>query len=168
MHMKAKITKSEAARRLRVTNSAITSYLKRGMPVNRDGLLDWAHVKRWHSNNIIRAQKLRGRRPIAKDRHASNGTGDLASLANTRIERERVRLKREQLELDEATGKLVDREDVSARYNARVIQVRNSLRRVPAILAQSIAIETDPARCQKLVAAAIDAALEEMADEAQN
>jgi hypothetical protein len=163
----ATITKSEAARRLKVVNSVITSYLKRGMPVNRDGSLNWAKVKNWHSDNIVGAQKLRGRRPITKARHARNGN-DLASLAETRIERERVRLKKEQLELAQAEGALVNRLGVSARYNARVIQTRNALRRIPAILAQSIAMESDPAQCQKLMAEAVDHALQELADEAQN
>ena len=160
-----RITKGEAAKRLRVVRSSISSYVNRGMPVGADGLLDWKRVKKWHADNIVGAQKLRGRRPIAKDKH---GAGDLASLADTRIERERLRLKREQLEFDEAMGALVDRQEVSTRYNARIAQARNALRRIPTILAQSIAIETDPVRCQKLVAEAIDAALQELADEAQD
>jgi hypothetical protein len=166
MRLTNRISKSEAARRLKVTCSSITGYIAKGMPTRKDGKVDWSRVKRWHHDNILGGQRARGRRPIAKGKHASNGSGDLASLAETRIQRERIRLRKEELELAQAEGALVNRLDVSARYNARVIQARNSLRRIPAILAQSIAIETDPAQCQKLMTEAIDHALQGLADEA--
>jgi hypothetical protein len=42
-----KITKSEAASRWNISAATVSKYMKKGMPVRPDGLLDWAAVSKW-------------------------------------------------------------------------------------------------------------------------
>jgi hypothetical protein len=155
------IIKSELAKRLGVSPPAISKYIRQGMPVRADGRIDYRAAKKWHAANVVGKSMLRGRVPVSKPKQANPS---LRSLAETKIQRERVRLEKEELELERAKGAVVDRSEVSGKYAALIVQFRNRALRLPTTLAPRVAAETDTSACQRILEGAIREALQELAD----
>jgi hypothetical protein len=63
------ISKSEAARRWKISSSMVTKYIRdEGCPVRDDGRLDWELVDRWRKDNVLshRSGSYKSRKRAAK------------------------------------------------------------------------------------------------------
>ena len=74
------ISKSELARRLKVSKTMVTKYVQRGLPTTVDGKVEWAAAKDWLANNNI--PQLSGSHEHRRSCHASAARQTPEDFAN--------------------------------------------------------------------------------------
>jgi hypothetical protein len=111
------ISKSGLARRLQVSASRVSEFVRLGLPQRPDGLLDQAAALEWISANVAHGER---RRPIVRLGGRPNGRPPLAppkdgsaSYGETRRLLEVLKAQRLKLEVDRLRGRLLDREEVT-------------------------------------------------------
>jgi hypothetical protein len=112
------ITKTALARRLRISASRVSEFVRLGLPQRPDGLLDQAAALEWISANVSREPQRR--RPIVRLGGRPNGRPPLAapkdgsaSYGEARRLLEVLKAQRLKLEVDRLRGRLLEREDVT-------------------------------------------------------
>jgi phage terminase Nu1 subunit (DNA packaging protein) len=139
------IRKADLAHELGVRPSAVSNWVSRGMPVQRNGLLNREEALRWVNRNIvpqIGSRRLKGgaiagallRKTRKRGDRANGGGGpDTVVLdpAQERARRDRAQAERIERENLLAQGKLVWVDDVAAEYAAACAVVRAKLLSLP-------------------------------------
>jgi hypothetical protein len=108
------VTKSDLARRLKISASRVSAFVQRGLPQRPDGLLDQAVALDWIEKNIARTERRRpivggkpnGRPPLAPPKDGS------ASYSEARRLLEVLKAQRLKLQVDALRGRLVEREQI--------------------------------------------------------
>jgi hypothetical protein len=142
------ITKTDLARRLKISASRVSTFVQRGLPVRPDGLLDQAAALEWISANVARTERRRpivqggrpnGRPPLAAPKDGSASYGEARRLY------EILKTQRLKLEVDKLRGRLLEREDVTTEIFELGRQYRDAWlnwpSRVAALLAAKWGIE---------------------------
>jgi hypothetical protein len=166
----------EMAAALGVAKSEVHRQKQKGMPMHS---ADAARV--WRAEHLD-AGRVKGARmsidekplpqPAAPAASASadeaadpvDDSSDSAEYRQHRATRERLRAKREQLELDQLRGSLVDAAEVSRLRFTEFRGLRDALGNIGARIKDACAVEADPLRCQQLIDSEIDATLAAFAD----
>jgi len=108
--------------------------------------------------------------PKEQDRVALSRNGGTAAierpvseLGKLQMERERIRIKREQAELEELEGKLVQIDEVRAYESAMFAQVRSAMLVIGSELRDDLAALTNPAQIEALINGRVNQALLKLA-----
>lgn len=166
----------EYARHRGVTLQAVQKAIKAGRikPVDVEGKpkIDAAQADRdWQENTDPAKQSLlysagsvptgeaggAPTAPPASDDEAdevaekSNADDDTAAYRRERAEREAIRRQKEQIELDQLRGRVVDKDEVARLRFTEFRSLRDALGNLGARIKDALAAETDPLRCEQLV-----------------
>jgi hypothetical protein len=106
------ISKAGFAKKLGVSKARITAYCQKGMPVLASGLLDESVAREWVRKSILPKPEP--------------GTSDGARLVNVRTAHELVRVRLDQLDLEQRQGKLVNLDEVSRGWVGKITEARNA------------------------------------------
>lgn len=87
----------------------------------------------------------------------------VSELGKLQMERERIRIKIDQAQLDELEGKLVPLDTVRAYESAMFAQVRSSMLVIGSELRDDLAGLTDPAQIEKMINGRVNQALMKLA-----
>lgn len=90
---------------------------------------------------------------------------DTATYRRERAEREKLRRQREEIELAQLRGSLVDRAEVARLRFTEFRALRDALGNLGPRLAPTVALETDALRCEQLYADALEEVLAAFADQ---
>lgn len=136
----AGLTAKQVAEQVGVTNKAVYDAVLRGSLERRpDGLFDAEAVQSWRANRDDRRDPLEGpRRRVGRPPREAAEPGKVA-LGEARRRRELVRLEKEQLELRQLRGELVDVEAVRAAVFDLARQERASWEHFPLWAAPRVA-----------------------------
>lgn len=144
------ITKSELARRLKVSRARVTVYVRRGLPVLQNGKLDEQAAFSWVRSSVA-------------PRGNSNSTAG-ARLVAIRCRRETAAAEREELELKLRRGQLLERAGVERAWSRLILEARTRLLAIPDRVAPKIpALSGDVAAVRQFVRCEIHEALAELA-----
>ena len=178
---------TELASALGLTPAAVSKLKKQGMPVDsveaarlwRERTLDLSRTKTGRIDRpALFEASANGSTPAAAD----SGVGEVATLATSpaapvqtpedtpepgdtseyrqaRAAREKTRAEREELELSELRGRLLDVEEASRLAFTAFRALRDALQNVPARLKDQLAAETDAFRVEQLLEVEITAVL---------
>jgi hypothetical protein len=143
----------EYARYRGVTHRAVQKALRAGrITAAADGRINVARADAlWSANTRPRVAS-----PGAFDSEAGQ------AYAQARIILEHIRAKREKLEYEVESGVLISADKVRADTFALARRVRDRVLAIPARLAPVLAAISDPAECERLLAAEMSKACEEL------
>jgi hypothetical protein len=137
------ISKSALARRLGLSASRVSEFVRLGLPQRPDGLLDQAAALAWISANVARTERRRaivrpggrpnGRPPNAPPKDGSSTYGEARRLYEV------LKAQRLKLEVDRLRGKLLEREDVTTEVFELGRQYRDSWLNWPSRVAAVLA-----------------------------
>lgn len=101
------------------------------------------------------------------DEPAAGGStdDDTKAYRAERAQRERIRREREQIELDQLRGSLVDKADVARLRFTEFRALRDALGNVASRIKDAVAAESDALRCEQLIDREISARLADFADQ---
>lgn len=161
------ISVREAARRLGVHHAAVQKRIKGGtLDPLPDGKLEWSTVEKQWTRNRDQSQVRTGATaarthsaPIPVSRIGQSER----NFADAKTKREYVRLEREALELKRLKGELASIGEINAFVAGMIIRSRDILMRIAPELKDRLAEQSNPHECEKLVAAEITRALNELA-----
>lgn len=88
----------------------------------------------------------------------------IADLRRARAAREKIRVEREQLELDQLAGRLIELDDAKRLAFTAFRTLRDAILNVPARLKDELAAEPDPLRVEQLLERELAGALEAVAE----
>jgi len=161
---------------LGVSHTAVNYAARRGrIPRLPDGTFDLDQVKAaWVANadvdqrrrgvkHTAKAEKQPHRKPAAKVGDIIPVTPGDGTLAGVQLQRDLIRVKKEQIELDEMEGKLIRVEDVREAWSKVISAAKTRLLAIGNKLGPHLAVEDRPAVCQQMVSDEINAALSELA-----
>jgi phage terminase Nu1 subunit (DNA packaging protein) len=160
------ISKAELSRQLGVSRAAVTSYVRRGMPVNFDGKLNSAAALAWVNNHVEPRHADRGAAMAAEAPEAERrGGGD----DRTALAAERARLACAQADMQEMTnaalrGALLPRDEVTAAVQACFARGRARLLAIPTRAAPQVVLLKGIAEVKALLTALIREALQELSE----
>lgn len=89
--------------------------------------------------------------PAGDDDDKSSTDDDTAAYRRERAEREAIRRQKEQIELDQLRGRVVDKDEVARLRFTEFRSLRDALGNLGARIKDALAAETDPLRCEQLV-----------------
>lgn len=89
---------------------------------------------------------------------------DTSAYRRDRAERESIRKQKEQIELDQLRGRLVDKAEVGRLRFTEFRALRDALGNLGARIKDALAAEADPLRCEQIVEGEKDAILQDFAD----
>jgi hypothetical protein len=90
----------------------------------------------------------------------TSGNADTEAYRKARAERERIRVEREQLELDQLRGQLIDLEEAKRLAFTAFRALRDAVLNVPARIKDQVAVESDAFRVEQLIETELAAALD--------
>jgi hypothetical protein len=139
-----------------------------------DGQIEFETADRSWSEKTNQSQQRFGDSPVVSpavtldrgfaytDIAAELNTGD--TFQEAQRQKEWIRVKRDALELRRKEGEVVPLAEINAWCAGMVIRAREVLIRIAPELKDRLAQETDPIRCEKLIAGEINRALNELAE----
>jgi hypothetical protein len=107
---------------------------------------------------------LRAPPASSEEAEAEQSIEDTAAYRRERAERERIRRQKEEIELEQLRGKLVDRAEVARLRFTEFRELRDSIGNLAPRIAPLVAIETDPVKCEQLYMDALEEILKTFAD----
>src|SRR4051812_19395025 len=122
---------SEFAASEHVTRAAARRWISKGLPVEADGRIDSAKARPWLAAQI-----------------ATNGR--METLADAVLRKERALATLREIEVATRSGEVVAIADFQAAMSTMIAGCRARLLSIPAALAPSIALESNPA-CESLL-----------------
>jgi hypothetical protein len=155
----ASISLREAARRLDVNLSSVQKRIRaKTLSALPDGRLNWPTVQReWFENRNV--SQVRKRQPEPAFEASDNGT-----YLAAKTQREYVRLKLDDLDLQRKRGELAPIGEINAWVSSMIVKARDILLRMPADLKDRMAQQADPHECERLMAQEVRRALNELAE----
>ena len=168
-----------AADKLGISHAALLKAAKGGRVTrNADGTFDVEACRaalKLNTDPVKREKEQRARakrrqeppaaRPAAPDRdYRAEELPESQSQAEAARQREWIRVERERLNLEKLRLSLVDITPVNAYVAGMILKAREELSRLPIELRDSLAQETDPIECQKMLSDRIDQILAKMAE----
>jgi hypothetical protein len=145
------LKKSELAKLLSLTPGRVSQLIKLGLPVRADGRLDRQACVSWYQSRVFRRPALSEAISVSPSATSQAGGGpDLAPvgsdtapasgcLVDLRIERERLKLRRETLDFEERRTNLMFIAEVRAEVMARATAEREALLNWPKRIAAGLA-----------------------------
>lgn len=144
------VTKTEMAKLLQVSPGRISQLLKLGLPVRSDGRLDRQACASWYQGHVFRrpspsdsvaspppiGQPGAGPAPLGSDTAPASGC-----LVDLRIERERLKLRRETLDFEARRTNLMSVAEVRAEVMARATAEREALLNWPKRIAAGLGVK---------------------------
>jgi phage terminase Nu1 subunit (DNA packaging protein) len=159
--MDAVISKAQLSRQLGVSRAAVTSYVRRGMPVNFDGELNSAEALAWVNKHVEPHHAGRGAAMAAEAPEAERRGGD----DRTVLAAERARLACAQADMQEMKnaalrGALLPRDEVTAAVQACFSRGRARLLAIPTRAAPQVVLLKTMPEVKALLTALIHEALQ--------
>jgi hypothetical protein len=130
------IRKADLADELGVRPSAVSNWVSRGMPVQRNGLINRDRALRWINKNVepqISSRRLKGgavagalmRKTERRTSDHANGDGALLDPAQERARRDQAMASKLERENDLAAGRVVLIEDVVQEFASHLAVIRS-------------------------------------------
>ena len=160
------ISKAQLSRQLGVSRAAVTSYVRRGMPVNFDGKVNTAEALAWVNDHVEPHHADRGAAMAAEVPEAKRrGNGD----DRTVLAAERARLACAQADAQEmknATARrlLLPSDEVTAAVHTCFSRVRARLIAIPTRAAPQVVLLKTMPEVKALLTALIHEALQELSE----
>jgi transcriptional regulator with XRE-family HTH domain len=168
----------DLARALGISPAMVSKLAARGMPTH-----DLAKAKRWRKRHLSPAHMAARELAAAAAPSTQLQSGDsppppdppdhddaldddehAVAYREHRAVRERIRAEREQLELDERRGLLVDVAEVARLRFTEFRALRDALQNIGARVKDACAVEADPLKVQQLIEAEVDTTLAAFAE----
>ena len=181
--MAENVTKAEFARSAGVDKSYLTRLIKRGLPVNPDGLIPKAAATRWYKANVVpKDKKQKDKTPRKSTKRTpepetpagpeveSPAEPEYEEIPNEvdRAEADRrltlAKAELAELELLKARGVLVEADSVAEVWGAQISAAKARALRIPMSLAVRLARESDPVAVEAMLKAEIDQMLFELSE----
>ncbi len=170
--MDAVISKAQLSRQLGVSRAAVTSYVRRGMPVDFDGKLNSAEALAWVNNHVEPHHADRGAAVAADHSEDAAEPGVLwrgDGEGRTALAAERARLACAQADMQEMKnaalrGALLPRDEVTAAVQAAFARVRARLLAIPTRAAPRVVLLKGIAEVKALLTALVHEALQELSE----
>lgn len=161
--MAGKLTFAQFAERVGVTGSAISKAVRAGrLTADADGLLDpVAAEAQWlHNRRRRRTRRMDHGRPAEPGAVESSG-----DYWDARTRRETAEAELSELRAAEQRGELVRRDKIVAGFAPKLIALRERLLLLGDRLGATLAAESDPLTCRRILHAEHRQALESFVDE---
>lgn len=172
--MSERVTKSEFARRLGVSETAVRKHLKRGIYVaGRDGLIDVEMALAAYRAGVDPDSKLKGEAGASvtakrgTDLPAADAPGE-TSLSRARAGATLVKIQREKLALDRARGKLIEREAALAAALEVASVIKERIEGSAPQIAVRVAGVSSVPECERICRDVLRSVLAELAGLAQS
>jgi len=101
----------------------------------------------------------------SEERDDEPSSEDTAAYRRERAERERIRRQKEEIELEQLRGNLVDKAEVARLRFTEFRALRDAIGNLAPRIAPMVAIETDPVKCEQFYSDALEEILKAFADQ---
>lgn len=169
------VTKAEFSRLMNVSKPMVSKWIaesRLGAGARGDGRIDVAIACRSLGRPIptrgvaIAADLMSGARPMVMTPPPADppDDGEPDELLQSRIASARMKVEREQLDLDERRGRLVDRAAVEAAVEGKARRLRDAIMAVPGDVADQC-VGLDASRIEQIMATRLERAINEQLTE---